>query len=628
MKKRWISFFAALVLLCALTVMFAFAQQDLSAYAVLYQNDGAWETRIVTVVNIPDQIFADCPCEPEVTVLFDDASLVEDADYTVSYFENDRPGAAFARVTFFGAYYGYIDVPFDIVSDEPVQTVVQPIPDQFYTGAEIEPDPVVTRGETVLLRGWDYTVSYNSNVNAGTAEALITLFGGEGEQTLCVPFQILPRSASELTANEISTPNYTGKQVCPEILFSFFDVPLEEGFDYELTFSDNIEPGTATATAVFFGNFTGERTVSFSVAFGAQTEFTAEAESNNVSLSWLAPFGATSYRLYRYDPETKAYVQLCHTKATSFEDRNLQQLTDYRYKLVCYAKGEMQTLRSPAHKATASVGLKTPNLALKTLNKKVKLAWTKNELADGYLVYRYDASTGKQKKIAKITDVSERSFIDRGVKNGVHYEYFVRSYKKISGKNVFSSFTERKDSLSPAALLAGLKKQALTSYPIYNVQGKTTRYLSSVTLSKDDLAILDAFAKEHFQPKWTDEQKLRYTLEWINSEVYYPFGKVFDEICQYSHVKAIFQYKKGQCLQYNGAMCAMMTYLGYPSRLIMGYRGTYGDNHFQHFWCETTINETLFVLETGNAGRNGSWMYFFRPYSETSGYIKNRKNVS
>ena len=160
------------------------------------------------------------------------------------------------------------------------------------------------------------------------------------------------------------------------------------------------------------------------------------------------------------------------------------------------------------------------------------------------------------------------------------------------------------------------------------MQGKTTRYLSSVTLSKDDLAILDAFAKEHFQPKWTDEQKLRYTLEWINSEVYYPFGKVFDEICQYSHVKAIFQYKKGQCLQYNGAMCAMMTYLGYPSRLIMGYRGTYGDNHFQHFWCETTINETLFVLETGNAGRNGSWMYFFRPYSETSGYIKNRKNVS
>ena len=628
MKKRPVLFVAFLCLLCVCPLMFATAQQDYLAYAVLYRNGEDWETRIVSVERIHDQVLLTQPCTPDVFVSFYETPLSKETDYTVSYFENDRPGDAVARVTFQGLYYGYIDVPFVIVSNEALQPTVQPVPDQFYTGEPIEPELTVTLGETALVNDVDYTVSFQNNTDAGVADVLITLLTGDETETLSVSFLILPRDCLDLAMEEIPVQNYTGEEVFPELQFSFGDYLLQEGTDYEVTFSDNLEIGVASATAVFSGNFSGERVAYFTIAFGAQADFSAEAVSDSVALSWSAPVAAPSFKLYRFDPETERFVLLRHTKETCFEDKNLTQLSDYRYKLVCYGKTETGTLRSAAHETSAYVGLKTPNLALKTLNRKVKLVWTKNELADGYLVYRFDSSTGRQKKIARITDISVRSFTDRNVLNGVHYEYFIRSYKKIDGKNVFSAFTDRRDSLSAAALLAGCKKKPLTSYPIYNVQGNSTRYLSSVALSKNDLEILEAFAEENFDPKWTDEQKLRYTLEWINREVYYPFGKVFEQICQYSHVKAIFECKKGQCLQYNGAMCAMMTYLGYPSRLIMGYRGTWNTNYFQHFWCETVFNGTTFVLETGNAGRSGSWMYFFRPYSETFGYIKNRKNVS
>ncbi len=628
MKQRLVLFAAIVLMLFVCSPLFASAQPDTMYYAVLYTESDAWENRIVSVEKIPDQVLLTEPCTPEVIVSCNGLPLTDGIDYTVSYLENDHPGVALARVLFQNAYYGYIDVPFVVVSNEVLPPAVAPIPDQIYTGEAITPEPVVTLGEAVLTRDADYAVSFQNNVSVGTADVLITLFTGEAEETLSSSFQILPRDASELSMEEVPVQNYTGEEIRPDLLFSFSDVLLEEGVDYDLTFSDNVEPGTATAVASFFGNFTGERIVTFKIAFGAAVDFTAQAISNHVTLCWSAPFGATSYKLYRLDQETGKYVLLRHTKLTEYEDKNLQELTDYTYKLVCYSKSEAATLRSPAHKATVSVGLKTPNISLKTMDKKVKVIWSKNENADGFLVYRFDPSIGRQKKIAKIKDASVRVFSDKNVKNGLHYEYFVRCYKKIDGKNLFSSFSERKDSLSAAALLAGYKKKPLTSYPIYNVQGASVRYLSSVPLSKEDLEILDGFAETHFKPGWTDEQKLRYTLEWINREVYYPFGKVFEKICQYSHTKAIFQCKKGQCLQYNGAMCAMMTYLGYPSRLIMGYRGKWNTDYFQHFWCETVFNETTFVLETGNAGRNGDWMYFFRPYSETFGYIKNRKNVS
>ena len=67
------------------------------------------------------------------------------------------------------------------------------------------------------------------------------------------------------------------------------------------------------------------------------------------------------------------------------------------------------------------------------------------------------------------------------------------------------------------------------------------------------------------------------------------------------------------------AMAAMMAYLGYDVNLVQGYVMSEGN---QHFWCEVHINGKTYVMETGNAGKNGDWMHFLEPYSEATEYIQ------
>ena len=53
--------------------------------------------------------------------------------------------------------------------------------------------------------------------------------------------------------------------------------------------------------------------------------------------------------------------------------------------------------------------------------------------------------------------------------------------------------------------------------------------------------------------------------------------------------------------------------------LVQGYVMSEGN---QHFWCEVHINGKTYVMETGNAGKNGDWMHFLEPYSEATEYIQ------
>ena len=91
------------------------------------------------------------------------------------------------------------------------------------------------------------------------------------------------------------------------------------------------------------------------------------------------------------------------------------------------------------------------------------------------------------------------------------------------------------------------------------------------------------------------------------------------QITNKTYVDAVFTYRKGQCIQYNAAMAAMMAYLGYDVNLVQGYVMSEGN---QHFWCEVHINGKTYVMETGNAGKNGDWMHFLEPYSEATEYIQ------
>ena len=75
-----------------------------------------------------------------------------------------------------------------------VETVVDKIPNQVYTGSSIEPEVTVraNKKDETGLAAESYTVSYQKNVKVGRGEAVIA---GKGEYggTKTVKFVILPK---------------------------------------------------------------------------------------------------------------------------------------------------------------------------------------------------------------------------------------------------------------------------------------------------------------------------------------------------------------------------------------------------------------------------------------------------
>ena len=193
--------------------------------------------------------------------------LVEDIDYTVSYKDNINAGTAKVIITGKGNYTGTINYGFTINPKEFDSKEIDIALEKTayeYTGTPIQPTVIVKdASEKVLTEDTDYTVSYESNTNAGTATVTVT---GKGNYkgTIPVEFTIAPKTLTLRDEDVIIDNNgfvcdgnvyeYTGEEIKPVLTIN----GLTEGTDYELSYKNNVEEGTATVTATCKGNYSGE----------------------------------------------------------------------------------------------------------------------------------------------------------------------------------------------------------------------------------------------------------------------------------------------------------------------------------------------------------------------------------
>lgn len=135
---------------------------------------------------------------------------------------------------------------------------------------------------------------------------------------------------------------------------------------------------------------------------------------------------------------------------------------------------------------------------------------------------------------------------------------------------------------------------------------------NTIRLSDKDYQIIEEFARIHFTPEMTLSECLYETWWWIHANTDYAYaGARWQEICNLSYPDAIFQHQMGQCVQYNGAMAAVLAYYGFDVYMVKGWTNP-PKNTTQHYWTEVMINDTRYYIETGNQGKNGDyWQYFF-----------------
>ena len=146
---------------------------------------------------------------------------------------------------------------------------VSAIKSQTYTGKELKPAVTVKDAATkkTLKINKQYTVSYENNVDAGTAAVVITGISASGyEGVLRVEFQILSRPMKNVAAKTIQKAfYYSGEEQDPDLNLTYNKMTLQKDRDYTVTYENNMNPGNGVITITGIGNYTGIKILKFKI---------------------------------------------------------------------------------------------------------------------------------------------------------------------------------------------------------------------------------------------------------------------------------------------------------------------------------------------------------------------------
>lgn len=238
-------------------------------FYIITQNAAAF-----VVSDIADTEYDGTAKEPVITVTDNSTApgtvLVKDENYTVSYLNNKDAGIATVIVTGMGSYAGTVTKNFNITPKPLAAEMISVSPGTFtFNGSLQRPDVTVTDG--TIMKANDYTVINSGNVNQGTY--YVTVIGqGNYQGTITnvaqTKYTITPLSIVEADVNLYELPSYVydGTAKNPsvrEVLVNNYVVPTT---GYDVSYGTNIVAGPASITITGKGNFTGTKTVNFTIA--------------------------------------------------------------------------------------------------------------------------------------------------------------------------------------------------------------------------------------------------------------------------------------------------------------------------------------------------------------------------
>lgn len=186
-------------------------------------------------------------------------------DYTVKYYNNinhtTSESIAYAIATGVGNYIGECRFEFTIkprkLSSDKFSLTDY---DWRYTGQEIKPKVISS-----LVLDKDYTIIYIDNIEIGNASVKITGMGNYTD-VVVINFSISTKSIGDYN---IKLDNYTfvydGIQKTPRVTVYNDNNTLVEGRDYEVTYKNNINAGTASVWIDGILGYTGYASVEYTI---------------------------------------------------------------------------------------------------------------------------------------------------------------------------------------------------------------------------------------------------------------------------------------------------------------------------------------------------------------------------
>lgn len=417
---------------------------------------------------------------PKVSI----SGMTENIDYTVTFSNNVEVGIGVATINGIGNNNGVITKNFRIIAPLSKCTI-SPIPAQQYTGSAVTPSITVRCGNTVLMEGTDYAVSYANNINIGTATVTIrALNNANYTGTATAKFSIGNDVGGFIISGYAPSYAYTGNAITPGVVVETGSSTLTLGTDYTVSYSNNVNSGTATITVTGIGKYSGTQTANFII------------EGKNIQSCDTTEVADRTYTGDAYTPDI----------TVSDGGKVLKNGVDYT---VTYTNNTNPGTASiiiqgvgSNYTGTKVISFKISAVAVKGLKassvkyNSIKLKWTKQEYADGYQV------CDSNSKVVKT--VKTNSATITGLSAAKTYKYKVRSYVSNSdGTKSYGTFssvlsTTTKLKTPTVKVVSNAKGQAriswskvsrATGYEIYYKKSAKAKYKKLKTVNNANIRV-------------------------------------------------------------------------------------------------------------------------------------------
>lgn len=180
-------------------------------------------------------------------------------------------------------------------------------------------------------------------------------------------------AAGNVTIDAINAKVYTGAQITPSVVMKFKGTTLTQGTDYKVTYTNNVNVGTATITINGLGNFTGTTTTTFKIsnatmqvdAYGYEGTYDGAKHKITVNVS---------------KPSTGATIYYSESKLTDANYSTVGSTTNPEYSDVC-AKTIYFYVEAPNY--TGYAGSALIKITSKTITSGISISGINNKVYTG-----------------------------------------------------------------------------------------------------------------------------------------------------------------------------------------------------------------------------------------------------
>ena len=234
-----------------------------------------------------------------------------------------------------------------------------------------------------------------------------------------------------------SSINYSGEAKKPPVTVTYNGELLIENVDYTVSYSNNVNAGTATVTITGCGNFYGSKSTNFTINRLNQT-------ISKVNSSYTKVLGDSAFRLnavstsksaVKYSSSNSSVVVVAaNTGKVTIKGTGTATITVTAPQTTNYNQATKKIKITVKPKKVTGLKSSSPTTS------SVKLSWSKASGVTGYEIYRYSTEQEEYKKIKTITS-NNTSFTNKSLGAGKVYKYKVRAYKTVGSTKYYGQFS-------------------------------------------------------------------------------------------------------------------------------------------------------------------------------------------